>query len=168
MKKWKEIIPRFGRWVDMDNAYSTMSPDYTESVWWAFSELYKKGLVFEGYKSMHICPRCETTLAQSEVAQGYKDLTDISVTVKFELEDEKKYFYSCLDYYSLDTTGNVALAINKEFEYVKIRLKTQDSSVKTEFYILAKERVEEVFKKLNLEFEIIETFNGKDLVGKKI
>lgn len=166
-KEWKEIIPRFGRWVDMDNAYSTMSPDYTESVWWAFSELYKKGLVFEGYKSMHICPRCETTLAQSEVAQGYKDLTDISVTVKFELEDEKNTFILAWTTTPWTLPGNVALAINKEFEYVKIRLKTQDSSVKTEFYILAKERVEEVFKKLNLEFEIIETFNGKDLVGKK-
>jgi isoleucyl-tRNA synthetase len=51
--------------------------------------LYDKNLIYEGYKAMHICPRCETTLAQSEVAQGYKDLTDISVTVKFELENEE-------------------------------------------------------------------------------
>lgn len=103
-KEWKEIVPRFGRWVDMENSYKTMDANYTESVWWAFSELFKKGLVYEGKKSMHICPRCETTLAQSEVSLAYKDLTDISITVKFELEDEPKYFCTCLDYYSMDDT----------------------------------------------------------------
>ena len=84
--EWKKFIPRIGRWVDMENDYRTMDWKYTESIWWVFSELYKKGLVYEGYKSMHICPRCETTLSNFEVTQGYKDITDLSATVKFKLK----------------------------------------------------------------------------------
>jgi isoleucyl-tRNA synthetase len=82
--EWKKIIPRLGRWVDMDNRYITFNNTYTESVWWSFSQLYKKGLAYEGYKVMHVCPRCETPLAASEVALGYTDIKDISVYVKFE------------------------------------------------------------------------------------
>ncbi len=160
-KEWKEIIPRFGRWVDMEDAYSTMDSNYTESVWWAFSELNKKGLVFEGYKSMHVCPRCETTLAQSEIAQGYKDLADISVTAKFELVDEINTFVLAWTTTPWTLPGNVALAINEKFEYVKAKAESG------EVYIVAKERVEEVFKKANLKLEIIETFSGEKLVGKK-
>ena len=77
-----------GRWVDMEHAYKTMDPSYTESIWWAFKTLHDKKLIYEGYKSMHICPRCETTLAASEVALGYKDVKDISVYVKFELVND--------------------------------------------------------------------------------
>jgi len=84
--EWKKFIPRMGRWVDMENDYRTMDWKYTESIWWVFSELYKKGLVYEGYKSMHICPRCETTLSNFEVTQGYKEITDLSATVKFKLK----------------------------------------------------------------------------------
>ena len=84
--EWKKIIPRVGRWVDMENDYRTMDANYTESVWWVFKTLYDKNLIYEGYKSMHICPRCETTLANFEVAQGYKDIKDISVYVKFKLK----------------------------------------------------------------------------------
>jgi len=84
--EWKKFIPRMGRWVDMENDYRTMDWKYTESIWWVFSELYKKGLVYEGYKAMHICPRCETTLSNFEVTQGYKEITDLSATVKFKLK----------------------------------------------------------------------------------
>ena len=84
--EWKKFIPRIGRWVDMEKDYRTMDWKYTESIWWVFSELYKKGLIYEGHKSMHICPRCETTLSNFEVTQGYKDITDLSATVKFKLK----------------------------------------------------------------------------------
>lgn len=87
-KEWKEFIPRVGRWVDMEDDYKTMDWKYTESIWWVFSEVYKKGLIYEGYKAMHLCPRCETPLANFEVTQGYKDITDLSATVKFKLTGE--------------------------------------------------------------------------------
>ena len=68
---WRKIIPRMGRWADMEDDYKTMDASYTESVWWVFSQLHKKGLVYEGFKSMHLCPRCGTTLSNFEVNQGY-------------------------------------------------------------------------------------------------
>ncbi|MEA4910839.1 Isoleucine--tRNA ligase [bioreactor metagenome] len=158
-KEWKETVPRFGRWVDMDNPYKTMDYTYTESVWWAFNELNKKGLVFEGHKSMHICPRCETTLAQSEVALGYKDLTDISVTAKFELLDEPNTFILAWTTTPWTLPGNVALAINSEVEYIKVRMENGEN------LILAKERLADVLKEN--KYEIVEEFLGKELVGKK-
>ena len=76
--EWKKIIPRTGRWVDMDNAYTTMDPNFTESVWWGFKKMYEKGLVYEDFKSMHISPLLETPLSNFEVNQNYKDIEDIS------------------------------------------------------------------------------------------
>ncbi len=86
---WKVVVPRMGRFVDMENDYKTMDSDYTESVWWAFKSLHDKGLVFEGFKSMHLCPRCGTTLSNFEVNQGYKDIKDIAVTVMLPLLDDE-------------------------------------------------------------------------------
>jgi len=86
--QWREVINRLGRWVDFDNDYKTMDASFMESIWWAFKQLYDKGLLYEAYRSMHICPRCETTLAQSEVAQGYKDVQDLSVIAKFKVKSD--------------------------------------------------------------------------------
>jgi isoleucyl-tRNA synthetase len=85
VEDWKKTITRLGRWVDFDNAYRTMDKEYMESVWWVFKQLWDKGLVYEDYRSMYICPRCETTLSQQEVSEGYKDVKDISLYVKFEI-----------------------------------------------------------------------------------
>ncbi|MBI2117628.1 class I tRNA ligase family protein, partial [Candidatus Peregrinibacteria bacterium] len=88
-KEWRTTVERMGRWVDMDWDYRTMDPDYMESIWWVFSELWKKGLIEEGHKPMHICPRCVTPLSNFEVTQGYKEVTDVGVTVKFEIRNPK-------------------------------------------------------------------------------
>ncbi len=156
--EWKKIIPRMGRWVDMENDYKTMNPSYTERVWWVFKTLYDKGLVYEGYKSMHLCPRCETTLANFEVNQGYKDITDLSVYVKFELVDEPGTFLLAWTTTPWTLPGNVALVINEKIVYVKLK-------VENENLILAKNKLAEVLKEQ--KFEIIEEFTGDKLVGKK-
>ena len=121
--EWEKVIPRIGRFVDMKNAYRTMDRSFMESVWWVFKSIYDKGLVYEDYRSMHICPRCETTLSQTEVSEGYKDVKDIAVTVKFKLKDPSKLGLSG-DVYMLAWTttpwtlpGNVALAVNKDVVY---------------------------------------------------
>ena len=155
--EWKEQVPRMGRFVDMEASYKTMDSTYTESIWWAFKELHKKGLAYEGYKSMHICPRCETTLASAEVAQGYKDITDISVTVKFELLSESETYVLAWTTTPWTLPGNVALAVGKDIEYAKVRHEGKH-------YILAKERIAEIFK--NKEHEVIEDIKSRDLVGK--
>ena len=152
---WKAIIPRFGRWVDMENDYRTMDATYTESVWWAFNDLHEKGLVYEGFKAMHLCPRCGTTLSNFEVAQGYKDITDISVTVKLELVDEPGTFLLAWTTTPWTLPGNMAAAVNAEFTYVKI-------SAGNEKYILAKERLEVI----KVDYKIEKEFLGSELVGK--
>jgi len=122
--EWERIIPRFGRWADMKNAYRTMDFEYMQKEWWAFKELYKKGLIYEDYRSMHICPRCETTLSQGEVAEGYKNIKDLSAILKFKLKDAKN-FSEGRDVFLIAWTttpwtlpGNVALAIGKDIKYI--------------------------------------------------
>lgn len=88
-------MPRIGRWADMRHAYRTMDKEYMESVWLVFKTLWDKGLIYESYRSMHICPRCETTLSQQEVSDNYIDVKDLSVTAKFELADEPGTFILC-------------------------------------------------------------------------
>ena len=129
-----KIIPRIGRWADMEHAYRTMDKPFMESVWWVFKQIYDKGLVYEDYRSMHICPRCETTLSQQEVAEGYKDVKDISVTVKFELVDEPGTYLLAWTTTPWTLPGNVALAVGADITYAKV--KTAEGSV-----WLAKERI---------------------------
>ena len=154
---WKVIIPRFGRFVDMDDDYRTMDTQYTQSVWWVFKTLYDKSLIYEGYKSMHLCPRCETTLANFEVNQGYKDITDISVTVKFAMEGEPNTFFLAWTTTPWTLPGNVALAVGADIEYVYAKKGE-------ELFILAKDRAEAVLKD---GYTIEKILQGKDLVGKK-
>lgn len=153
---WKQIIPRMGRWVDMDNDYKTMDKTYTESVWWSFKTLDEKGLVYKGFKSMQICPRCGTTLSNFEVNQGYKDITDISVYVKFELVDEPGTFLVAWTTTPWTLPGNVALAVNPEVIYVQV--KKDGVSL-----IVAKELAEKVLKE---GYEIEKEYKGSELVGK--
>jgi isoleucyl-tRNA synthetase len=136
---WKKIIPRLGRWADMDNAYKTMDLDYMESIWWVFKELWDKGLIYEGYRSMHVCPRCETTLSQQEVAEGYKDIKDLSAIAKFELENTNahelntnltngKVFVLAWTTTPWTLIGNVALAVGEDIDYVLIKTKTPEKN----------------------------------------
>ncbi len=155
---WKKVINRLGRWADMENSYRTMDLNYMETIWWAFKQIWDKGLIYKDYRSMHICPRCETTLSQSEVSEGYKDIKDLSATAKFELVEEPGTYVLAWTTTPWTLIGNVALAVGAEIDYVKI--KTEEGN-----YILAKERLADVMKEK--QFEIISEFKGASLVGKK-
>lgn len=161
---WRRIIPRMGRFVDMEDDYKTMDSTYTESVWWVFSELNRKGLVYEGFKSMHLCPRCGTTLSNFEVNQAYKDIKDIAVTVKLPLLDENGMVTdtSLLVWTTTPWTlpGNMAAAVHNEHDYVKVRVTLEK---KEETVILAKARLAQLGTD---EYEILEEMKGADLVGK--
>ncbi|QSH39100.1 isoleucine--tRNA ligase [Candidatus Kaiserbacteria bacterium] len=141
---WNEFIPRFGRWADMENPYRTMDKSYMESEWWAFKTLYEKGLVYEDYRSMHICPRCETTLAQSEVTEGYADIKDLAVTAKFKLKNPEKIGLSGDVYLLAWTTtpwtlpGNVALAVGNDIAYINAKSEEHEGE-----YIMTKSIVGE-------------------------
>ncbi|PJE64763.1 MAG: hypothetical protein COU90_00640 [Candidatus Ryanbacteria bacterium CG10_big_fil_rev_8_21_14_0_10_43_42] len=168
---WRRIIPRIGRWVDMENDYRTMDPTYTESVWWIFKTLYDKQLIYEGYKSMHLCPRCETTLANFEVSQGYKDITDISVTVQFELADEKGAFVLAWTTTPWTLPGNVALAVHPDIIYAKVQRRADvatseygtDHANDDPVFYLAKDLIKDVIEG---EYEIIDEVPGAQLVGR--
>ena len=153
---WKQIIPRMGRWADMEADYKTMDATYTESVWWAFKNLYDKRLVYEGFKAMHLCPRCGTTLSNFEVAQGYKDIDDLGVTVKLPLIDDPGTSLLIWTTTAWTLPGNAAAAVKADAPYVKVK-------VGGEFFIVAKERLAGVFE----EAEIVEEMEGKKLVGKR-
>ena len=153
---WKTIIPRLGRWADMENDYRTMDSSYTESVWWVFSELNKKGLVYEGFKSMHLCPRCGTTLSNFEVNQGYKDIKDIAVTVRLPLMEEPGTSLLVWTTTPWTLPGNFAAAVHQDLLYAKVK-------VNDELVILAKERLSQLGTE---DYEIVEEFKGVKLVGK--
>ena len=153
---WKRIVPRMGRWVDMERDYKTMDTTYTESVWWVFKTLYNKKLIYKGFKSMHLCPRCETTLSNFEVSQGYKDITDFAVTVKLELKDEPKTYLLVWTTTAWTLPGNMAAAVHKDKTYIKVLMDK-------ERLIVAKDRVEI----LGSEYKILEEFSGSKLLGKE-
>ncbi len=155
---WKRIIPRMGRWVDMGNDYKTMDASYTESVWWSFKTLHDKGLIYEGFKAMHLCPRCETTLSNFEVSQGYKDIADLSVVVKLELVDEPGTFLLAWTTTPWTLPGNMAAAVKADARYVRV-------AVGGERYVVAKERVPVFFK--DGEYSVEGEISGAELVGKK-
>lgn len=154
---WRKIVPRLGRWVDMDNDYRTMDAGYTESIWWAFKNLYERDLVGEGFKTMHLCPRCETTLSNFEVSQGYTDVKDLSVTVKLRLIGEDNTSLLAWTTTPWTLPGNTAAAVNTKLEYVKV-------SSEGEQYILAKNRVADVFE--GIEHEVVEAVDPNELIGK--
>ncbi len=122
--EWGKMVRRIARWIEFDNSYKTMDVDYMESVWWAFSEIYKKNLVYEGRKVLLYCPRCETPISNFEVAMdnSYEDVTEESVTVRFRIRSKKPEWQnvSLLAWTTTPWTlpGNVALAVNPEHRFV--------------------------------------------------
>jgi len=168
-EEWRRVVERMGRWADMDNSYKTMDLNFMESVWWVFKQLWDKGLIYEGYRSMHICPRCETTLSQHEVSQGYEDTTDISAIVKLGLQDEPKTFVLAWTTTPWTLPGNVALAMGKNLHYVKVqsRISSEASAGKPEYenYILVKNNVDKTFE--GKDYKIIEEIDARNLEGKK-
>ena len=158
---WMKFIPRIGRFVDMENDYRTMDPSYTESVWWAFKTLYDKGLIYKGFKSLHLSPLLGTELSNIEVAQGYKDITDFAVTVPLPI---KGMDASLLVWTTTPWTlpGNMAAAVNPDFVYAKVKVTGDEKLDGT--YIVSKEKLS-LFE--GMEHEVLEEMKGRDLVGKE-
>ncbi len=161
--EWKKVMRRFGRWADMEHAYRTMDRDFMESVWWVFKELWDKNLIYESYRTMHICPRCETTLSQSEVAEGYKDVKDLAVTAEFELVDEPGTFVLAWTTTPWTLPGNVALAVNENIDYVTVEKKDEGVG-ETIRFIVAKDRLKNIFGEDG--YSIVEEYQGSKLAGK--
>ncbi|MEK7171705.1 MAG: class I tRNA ligase family protein, partial [Patescibacteria group bacterium] len=157
-EEWEKLLKRIGRWVDFEHSYATLDNDYMESIWWVFKEIWKKGMVYQGHKSMHICPRCETPLSNFEVTQGYKDVTDLSVYLKFRLTDGQHKDAFVLAWTTTPWTlpGNMFLAFNPKIEYVLVESEGGK-------FILAEARLSAVFK--DREYKVLQKIKAKELEG---
>lgn len=162
--EWEDTIERIGRWVEFKGAYKTMDNNYMESVWWAFKRLYEEGKIYEGEKILVYCTKDATPISKSEVAMenSYQMDTDPSLFVYFKLEDEDEYL---LAWTTTPWTlpANMVLAVNQDVDYSLVAYGDK------KFYV-ASDRVEKVMtdeKHQPLEYSIIKTTKGSELVGKR-
>ncbi|MCX6163168.1 MAG: class I tRNA ligase family protein, partial [Ignavibacteriae bacterium] len=155
LSQWEELTKKMAYWINLDDAYVTFHNDYIESVWWALKRFFDEGLMFKGFKIQPFCPICESPLSSHEVAQGYIDLKDPSVYIKFRITSKG---FEETDFLVWTTTpwtliSNVALAVNAEADYVKIK------TVNDENFILAEARLAAVKD----EYEITGRYKGQEL-----
>ena len=162
--EWEDTIERIGRWVEFKGAYKTMDNNYMESVWWAFKKLYEEGKIYEGEKILVYCTKDATPISKSEVAMenSYQIDTDPSLFVYFKLEDEDEYL---LAWTTTPWTlpANMVLAVNRDVDYSLVAYGDK------KFYV-ASDRVEKVMtdeKHQPLEYSIVKTIKGSELVGKR-
>ncbi|HXP37386.1 MAG TPA: isoleucine--tRNA ligase, partial [Solirubrobacteraceae bacterium] len=155
LEEWDRLTERIGFWLDLDDAYRTLDESYIESVWWALSQIDRRGLLYEGHKVSPYCPRCETTLSSHEVAQGYKDVIDPSVYLKLKVTggEEQLLVWTTTPW---TLPGNVAVAVSPSASYAKVRYGD-------DFYVLVSDRVGAV---LGEQAEVIERFPGEELVAR--
>ncbi|MGO4498379.1 isoleucine--tRNA ligase [Paenibacillus sp. 2RAB27] len=153
-KQWREMTEAIAYWTDMENPYVTLTNDYIESVWHILSTIHAKGHLYKGHRVSPYCPDCQTTLSSHEVAQGYEDVKDLSATVKFTSKNADEHF---LAWTTTPWTlpANVALAVNKDVDYVKVK---QNGEV----YIVAHNLVDKIMKG---EYELLSTHKGAEFVG---
>ncbi|MBI4918435.1 isoleucine--tRNA ligase [archaeon] len=154
IKPWTEMTKKLGYWIDTDDPYRTLDNNYIESVWWSLKELFNKKLLYEGYKVVPYCPRCETPLSSHEVALGYEDVTEPTVVVKLKQKNKANRYFLAWTTTPWTLPSNVCLAVNKDIDYVVVRERNEE-------YVLAKDLANKYFE----EPEIIEELKGKKLVG---
>lgn len=168
---WRDTVSRIGRWVDFDNGYKTMDTEFMESVWWAFSELYKKGLVYTDNRISLFCPRCSTPLSNFEIAMdnSYREVKDPSVYVPVWMKDDPNTCFLVWTTTPWTLPANVALAVGKNIIYCKVKKSSKFSEYSNprlqegKSYIFAQDRIRDILDEESYEIE--ETFTGGDLAG---
>lgn len=172
-KEWEKTVTRLGRWIDFDNDYKTMDPEYMESVWWVFKTMFDKGLVYRGFKVMPYSATCGCVLSNFEAGLNYKDVDDPACTVSFPLESDPNVNLVAWTTTPWTLPSNLSLCVNESFDYIKIIDKTRDNKV----FILLEKRLCQLFPELNKKdfkekkraelYEVVEKMKGKALVGLK-
>jgi isoleucyl-tRNA synthetase len=156
VEEWNRLTERIAFWVDLDDPYVTLEDRYIESVWWSLAQLFEKGRLYEGHKVVPYCPRDGTPLSSHEVAQGYQDVTDASIYVRFPLlgaDGESLLVWTTTPW---TLPGNAAVAVNPEVTYVRARLGD-------EVLVVAKDLAAKV---LGEDAEVLEELPGSALVGR--
>ncbi len=155
--EWRKIVERIGRWVDFENQYRTMDPEFMESIWWVFKQVWDKELIYEGFRVQPYCPRCATPLSNFELNQGYMDKKTPSITLTFPIDGDENTKLLAWTTTPWTLPSNVLLAAGEDVEYVKV--KDQDN-----YFILAKDRLSAYYKD-DSEYTVVEEMTGKDLCG---
>jgi isoleucyl-tRNA synthetase len=155
--EWRTVVERMGRWVDFENQYRTMDPSYMESIWWVFSEMWKKDLIYQGFRVQPYCPRCATPLSNFEMNEGYKDVQSPSITVVFPLVNDPATKLLVWTTTPWTLPSNVACAVGPKIRYLKV--KDGDS-----VYIIAKERIGAYYKDES-PYTVISEVSGTELEG---
>lgn len=161
--EWRRTIRRLGRWIDMDNDYKTLYPEFMESVWWAFKELFQKDAVYRGLRVMPYSTGCTTPLSNFEAQQNYKDVNDPAVTIGFPLVDDENTWLVAWTTTPWTLPSNIALAVNPKLEYTKIY-----DEEKKRHYILLESLLKSLYKKpAAAKYKVVEKIMGEKLIGLK-
>ena len=157
-KEWEQVMTRSGRWVDFENDYKTMEPDYMESIWWVVKQLWDKGHMYEGYYILPYCARCSTVLSNHELnLGGYQDVHDPAITVRFKVKGNANTYIIAWTTTPWTLPSNLALAFGPAISYVTVK----DGD---EYYIMAKDLVHDYYKDES-EYEIVEEKLGTEYAG---
>ncbi|NOX38127.1 MAG: isoleucine--tRNA ligase [Calditrichaeota bacterium] len=154
-KDWDELTRRIGFWLDLEHPYITFENEYIQSIWWILKTFFDRGLLYQGFKILPYCPRCETPLSSHEVSLGYKDVKDPSVYVKVPVKGAENTFFLVWTTTPWTLISNVALAVHPDVDYIKVKYND-------EVLILAQARADAV---LEGDYEILETLKGRQLEG---
>jgi isoleucyl-tRNA synthetase len=157
LEDWTKLTERIGYWVDLEEPYRTLDTSYIESVWWALKQLWDKDLLYEGFKVVPYCPRDGTSLSSHEVSQGYKDVEDPSVYVRFPVTRPAGALRGGDTLLVWTTTpwtlvSNAAVAVDPDLTYVR----------STDGYVLAEALVTRV---LGEDAKVQDRFKGSEMVG---
>ena len=152
--EWERMSERVGFWADMDDPYITYDNRYIESVWWSLKQIFDRGLLYKGYKVVPYCPRCGTALSSHEVTQGYKEVTEDSVFVRFKIKGEENAYFYAWTTTPWTLPSNVALCVGPDFEYCRFRAKDGSEG------IMARALLESV---MGEGMEILATMKGSEL-----
>lgn len=159
-KEWEELTEALGFWVDLENAYVTYHESFIESVWWALSELFKKGLLYQGHKVVWWWAQGGTALSAAEVGEGYKEVDDPSVYVRFPLVGEEDVALLVWTTTPWTLPSNMFAAVRRNFEYIVV-------SDGAERLIVAQDLLRALQEKIGRELCIERKLSGAELIGKK-
>ncbi|KAI1341652.1 tRNA synthetases class I-domain-containing protein [Xylariaceae sp. FL0016] len=161
--EWRHTIERLGRWIDFDNDYKTMDPTFMETEWWAFKQLFDKGMVYQGHRVMPYSTSLTTALSNFEANQNYQDVTDPAVVVSFPLVDDNNTCLLAWTTTPWTLPSNLGLAAHPEFEYVKILDEKTGAH-----YILLQKLLSTLYKDpKKAKYKIVDKIKGKDMLGWK-
>ena len=163
--EWEQMSDRVGFWADMSDPYVTYENEYIESEWWALRKIWDKNLLYQGHKIVPYCPRCGTSLSTHEVAQGYQDIKETSVYVRFPVKGEADTYFAAWTTTPWTLPSNVALCVNEQEEYVLAEVEEQlEGETKAVRYYMAGVLVPHV---LGEDVRVLRKMPGSELVGKQ-